>query len=304
MAMSTLESTESVSPVPARLGKEEAVRLGLAQIGSPPGESPQERRARVSEMLSSLPEVDLLVLPELWAPGYFAFDDYAERAETLDGPTVELGRALAGERNCFVHAGSIVERDRDALFNTAVVIDPAGQVILTYRKIHVFGYKSREAQLLTPGRDVAVVRTDRLGVLGTTTCYDLRFPELWRDLIDLGAELVVVPAAWPAARTEHWRLFTSCRAVEEQVFVVGCNSIGRQSGDVELAGRSRVVDPWGSVLFEAGTAEELAVVDIDLDAVSLVRSEFPVLDDRRRRVTPADGAYVGRAADQVGGIRV
>lgn len=272
------------------------MKIGLAQVSSPPGESPDERRARVGGLLSTLAEVDLIVLPELWAAGYFAFADYPARAETLAGPTVDLARTTARERGCFVHLGSIVEQGTDGqLFNTAVLVDPRGDVTLTYRKIHVFGYRSLEAQLLSPGDAVDVRKTDRLGTVGTTTCYDLRFPELWRDLVDLGAEIVVVPAAWPMARLEHWRLFTSCRAVEEQVFVVACNSAGIQDGDVELAGHSRVVDPWGAVVHEAGADEELAIVTIDPEAVARVRADFPVLGDRRRRAGALPQAY-GAAA--------
>lgn len=268
------------------------MNIGLLQVSSPAEESPERRRERVGELLGTLPEVDLIVLPELWAAGYFSFDEYPERAETLSGPTVELAKATAMERGCFVHLGSIVERGaHDQLFNTAVLVDPHGEIALTYRKIHVFGYQSLEARLLTPGNSVDVRRTDRLGTVGTTTCYDLRFPELWRDLVDLGAELVVVPAAWPMPRLEHWRLFTSARAVEEQVFVVACNSAGRQAGGVQLAGHSRVVDPWGSVLFEAGADEEVAVVTVDLQAVAATRGEFPVLGDRRRRSGALPGAY-------------
>lgn len=271
---------------------EQPLKIGLAQISSPPDESPDERRVRVGELLATLPEVDLIVLPELWAAGYFSFAEYPERAETLSGPTVDLARATARERACFVHLGSIVEQGAGAdLFNTAVLVDPQGEITLTYRKIHVFGYKSLEAQLLTPGDGVDVARTSGLGTVGTTTCYDLRFPELWRDLVDLGAELVVVPAAWPLARLEHWRLFTSCRAVEEQVFVIACNSAGTQAGDVVLAGHSRVIDPWGSVVFEAGADEEIAVVTIDLQVVADIRGDFPVLADRRRRSGALPGAY-------------
>jgi predicted amidohydrolase len=272
------------------------VNIGLLQVSSPAEESPEQRRQRVGELLGALPEVDLIVLPELWAAGYFSFEQYPERAETLAGPTVELARATARERGCFVHLGSIVERaEGDRLYNTAVLVDPQGEISLTYRKIHVFGYQSLEAQLLTPGETVDVRRTDRLGTVGTTTCYDLRFPELWRDLVDLGAELVVVPAAWPMPRLEHWRLFTSARAVEEQVFVVACNSVGEQAGGVQLAGHSRVVDPWGAVLFEAGAEEEVAVVEVDLQAVAATRGEFPVLGDRRRRSGEPLGAYGMRA---------
>ncbi|WP_049569411.1 carbon-nitrogen family hydrolase [Streptomyces sp. SBT349] len=266
------------------------MRIALVQVASPPQESPADRRARVGGMVARARGADLVVLPELWAAGYFAFDAYAERAEALeDGPTVTAGRAWARELGAYLHLGSLVERDAHGrLFNTAVLIGPDGTIRHTYRKIHVFGYASREAELLTPGTELPVLDADEgMAGLAATTCYDLRFPELWRSLVDRGATTVVVPAAWPAARREHWRLFTSCRAVEEQVLLIACNAVGTQQGGVELGGHSRVVDPWGAVLAEAGTEEGITFCDADPDVVPRVRAEFPVLDDRRLGMPPA-----------------
>jgi predicted amidohydrolase len=255
------------------------VKVALVQVSSPPDERPERRRARVGQMVSSARGADLVVLPELWAAGYFAFDAYPERAEPLEGPTVAAGREWTRELGAHVHVGSIAERDqRGRLFNTAVLLSPDGAIVHTYRKVHVFGYASREAELLTPGDDLDVVET-ALGPVGATTCYDLRFPELWRSLVDQGARSVVVPAAWPAARLEHWRLFTTCRAVEEQILLIACNATGVQDGGVELAGHSRVVDPWGVVLAEAGTDEGVTLCDVDPAVVDKVRTEFRVLVD-------------------------
>ncbi|RJL32820.1 carbon-nitrogen family hydrolase [Bailinhaonella thermotolerans] len=257
------------------------MRVALVQVASPPEEAPAERRERVAAMVAGARGADLVVLPELWAAGYFAFDRYAERAEPLEGPTVAAARGWARDLGAHVHAGSIVERDgAGRLFNTAVLVAPDGRIAHTYRKVHVFGYASREAELLTPG-DALEVRETPFGPLGATTCYDLRFPELWRDLVDRGARTVVVPAAWPAARREHWRLFTSCRAVEEQVLLIACNAVGVQDGGVVLGGHSRVVDPWGTVLAEAGDDEGVTFCEIDPAVVAKVRAEFPVLADRR-----------------------
>lgn len=167
---------------------------------------------------------------------------YPDRAEPLDGPTVAAGREWARDLGAHVHVGSVIERDAHGrLFNTAVLLRPDGTIAHTYRKVHVFGYASREAELLTPGGTLDVAETE-FGGLAATTCYDLRFPELWRDLVDRGARTVVVPAAWPAARREHWRVFTTCRAVEEQVLLIACNAVGVQAGGVELGGHSRVAD--------------------------------------------------------------
>lgn len=255
------------------------MRVALIQVASPADEPVAARRDRVGELVRSARGADLVVLPELWPVGYFAFDSYAGAAEDADGPTVRLAAALARELSAYLHAGSFVERLPGGRYrNTAVLVDPDGQVVHRYHKVHVFGYRSREAELLQPGEQVAVSPT-RYGRIGSTTCYDLRFPELWRRLVDLDAGIVVVPAAWPAARREHWRLFVTARAVEQQVFVVGCNAVGDHAG-TELAGCSRVVDPWGTVVVEAGSSEGVTVCDIDPGMVARVRQEFPVLADR------------------------
>ncbi|CCG02354.1 Putative amidase [Blastococcus saxobsidens DD2] len=186
-------------------------------------------------MVADAAGADLVVLPELWLPGYFAFDSYADLAEPLHGDTVEAAREWARRLGCHLHMGSVLERDElGHLHNTAVMIGPGGDILHTYRKIHVFGYKSREAELLTPGEQVSAVTTG-LGRLGTTTCYDLRFPELYRGLVDDGAETIVVCSAWPAARLAHWRLFTSARAVEEQVVLIACNEVVPGLVEVEVA---------------------------------------------------------------------
>ena len=250
------------------------------QVASPAGETVGARRDRVGTMIADAAGADLIVLPELWAPGYFAFHRYPESAEPLDGDTVAAGAEWARQLGCYLHLGSILERASDGrLHNTAVLIDPAGEIRHTYRKIHVFGYQSREAELLSPGEDLSVAVTP-LGPVAATTCYDLRFPELWRALVDAGAHTVIVPAAWPAARRQHWQLFTSCRAVEEQVLVIACNAVGEQYGTV-LAGHSRIVDPWGAVLTEADDREGVTSCEVDPDIVTRVREEFPVLRDRR-----------------------
>lgn len=255
------------------------MRIGLLQVSSPRDEPVEERRDRVAKMLRGRDDLDLVVLPELWGVGYFAFDRHDEQAEALDGPTVAWGAAVARELGAWVHVGSFVERAASGRCrNTAALVSPDGALAHTYSKVHVFGYQSLEAELLEPG-DALGLSDSPLGVLGSTTCYDLRFPELWRGLVDAGAHAVAVPAAWPAARLRHWQLFTSARAVEQQVFVVACNATGEQAG-VRLGGHSRIVDPWGETLVEAGDEEGLFVADVDPDLVRQVREEFPVLRDR------------------------
>lgn len=256
------------------------MKIALVQVGSPDDETAAHRLERVSSQLSEMTsDVDLIVLPELWRVGYNHFDDYAATAEDLYGATVSTLATIARDRQCHIHAGSIVEhRATERLRNTAVLLGPAGAIVHHYSKVHVFGYQSQEARLLEPGEQVHVVDTP-FGPVAATTCYDLRFPGLWAEIGSAGAELVIVPAAWPMVRREHWQLLTSARAVDNQMFVVACNATGTHGG-VELAGHSRIVDPWGTVVTEAGAAEGITIAEIDPALVGRVRTEFPVLGDR------------------------
>lgn len=258
------------------------MRIALVQLASPDGESADERVERAGQLVEGLDRVDLVVLPELWAPGYFAFDDYAAAAEPLDGSVARAAAGWARALGAHVQAGSVLERGQGGrLHNTALLFAPDGSLALTYRKVHVFGYQSLEARLLSPGEGAEVSET-ALGPVAMSTCYDLRFPELYRHLTDGGAQLVIVPAAWPAARLDHWRLFTRARALENEFFLIGCGAAGEQHG-VALSGHSVVVDPWGRVVAEAGADEQVLYADIDLGEVARTRAEFPVLADRRIR---------------------
>jgi predicted amidohydrolase len=252
------------------------MRVHVIQLSYGDDETVVARVDRVVASVLAQQGADLVVLPELWPNGGFAYDSWEASAEPLDGPIVTALRTAARRLGALVHMGSLVERDETGrLFNTSVLLGPDGEIRATYRKIHLFGFGEGEPKLMTPGDDIVV--HDGLGL---ATCYDLRFPEQFRRLLDAGAEVVLMPAAWPAKRVAHWRLLAQARAVENQSFVVACNTAGTHSG-VPMGGGSIVVDPWGSVLAEAGTDEEVLVVDLDLDVVARTRSGFPILDDRR-----------------------
>jgi predicted amidohydrolase len=242
--------------------------------------------AAVVQELEELAPVDLVVLPELWATGYFRFDRYASVAQTRNGVIVTALAAAAQRLGAYVVGGSFVERaDSGALQNTSFVVDPAGDVIGWYPKTHVFGYGSREAELIEPGSGPVTVQTE-LGRLGVAICYDLRFPELFRALVDQRADLIVVPAAWPMERVEDWRLLTRVRALENQVFVVACNGAGRDAG-VELGGHTTIIDPRGTALIEADDRPGTVRATIDMGDVETWRATFPALADRHPEGVPA-----------------
>ncbi|MFF8599357.1 carbon-nitrogen family hydrolase [Streptomyces sp. NPDC015232] len=256
------------------------MRASLLQIAVDSDESAENRRRRVAALVrAERGAADLVVLPELWPVGAFAFEAFAAGAEPLKGPTYEAMSAAARDAGVWLHAGSIVEAAADdTLHNTSLVFSPDGELAASYRKIHRFGFDRGEAVLMTAGEDLVTVDLPRLTV-GVATCYDLRFPELFRGLVDAGAQAFVVPAGWPARRRAHWTLLARARAVENQAYVLACGTAGTHAG-VEQAGHSIVVDPWGEVLAEAGPDEEILRVDLDPARVTRTREEFPALKDR------------------------
>jgi predicted amidohydrolase len=256
------------------------VRVALLQLRVDDSEPASTRIARVLDLVRAQAGADLVVLPELWVPGAFGYSGYEASATALPGGVIDALSLVAREIGAHVLAGTIIERHGSDLHNTAVLIGPAGDIVHTYRKVHLFGFDHGEATFLTAGDVVSTYALPELTTLGMTTCYDLRFPELYRLLLDQGAKLFVIPTGWPAARLEHWQVLTRARALENQVFLIGCNQVGMQEG-VELAGHSVVIDPWGQVIAEAGTEEEVLTVDLDLALVAKIRDEFPVLRDRR-----------------------
>ncbi len=262
------------------------VRATLVQIDVDPSQTPARRRERAAALVRAQAGADLVVLPELWPVGAFASDDFAAEAEPVDGgPTAEAMSAAARDAGVWLHAGSIVERDPEGpLYNTALLFSPDGELVSAYRKIHRFGFDSGEAAVLDAGRTVV---TERLpfGVVGLATCYDLRFPEQFRLLVDGGAELLVLCAGWPARRLDHWRVLVTARAVESQAYVLACGTAGTHAG-VEQAGHSMVVDPWGSILAEAGPGEQVLTCELDPSRVAATRRDFPVLRDRVLPVPP------------------
>jgi predicted amidohydrolase len=255
------------------------VRASLIQIAVEEGESVESRRVRVGALVREQAGADLVVLPELWTTGAFAYELFGTEAEPLEGPTYEAMAKAASDAGVWLHAGSIPERDPEGpVYNTSLVFSPSGELAAAYRKIHRFGFDKGEAVLMGAGSELVTVRLPQT-VIGLGTCYDLRFPELFRGLVDAGAETVVLPAGWPERRRSHWTLLAKARAVENQSFVLACGTAGTHAG-VPQAGHSIVVDPWGEVLAEAGTGEEILTVDFDPAKVAVTREQFPALKDR------------------------
>ena len=255
-------------------------RVALLQVSSDASESAPDRIERVLGILKeTLPQADIAVLPELWISGAFDLPLAREVAAPLDFPVLERIRAMAKAADTWVHAGSYAERLPDGrTFNTAVLIGPDGEIVATYRKRHLFGFATGERTLITAG-DALIVAETPLGHTGIATCYDLRFPEMFRDLVEAGAETFLVASGWPTPRIGHWDVLTRARAIEDQAWMVACNGVGSHA-DITLGGHSIVIDPQGNVVAEAGDGETVLFADVEPGRAREWREAFPVLDDR------------------------
>jgi predicted amidohydrolase len=261
-----------------------SVTVGLIQVGITDDEPVEVRIDRVLAITAEVAAShDMVVLPELWPIGAFSIDLMPTHAEPIDGPLCRALARVAAETGTWLFGGSFPERVGVGAgtehFNTQVVFSPAGALAGVYRKVHLFGFNGGETTVMSSGGDLAVI-DGPLGPTGLATCYDLRFPELFRRLVDAGAEAFVIPAGWPERRQAHWQILARARAIENQAYVLACNGSGTHGG-VPMAGLSMVIDPQGEVLAEAGAGEEVLSVEVDPARVAAWRSAFPALEDRR-----------------------
>jgi deaminated glutathione amidase len=235
---------------------------------------PEVNRARLADLVPD--DADLVVLPEAFARDFGeAGSGLAEVAEPVDGPFAAEVARVAAERGTTVVAG-MFERTGGPPYNTVVV---RGEAVADYRKIHLydsFGY--RESDVLAAG-EIAPVTFRLAGfTIGVMTCYDLRFPELARRLVDAGAEVLLVPSAWVAGprKVDHWTTLLRARAIENTVYVVGVGQPGPR-----YTGHSMVVDPLGDVVASTGDGPAVLRAELDPVAVSRARETNPSLANRR-----------------------
>ncbi len=228
----------------------------------------------------------MVVLPERWP--HLDGPRTLDGAEALGGPSLEAARGWARRFGVVVVAGSIAETGPESgrAYNTSVLVDAAGDLVATYRKVHLFdveagGVAYRESAATAAGAEV--VAAPALGhVVGMSVCYDLRFPELYRALVDRGADILVVPAAFTAATgRDHWEPLLRARAIENQCFVIAAGQYGTHDDGTVSYGRSMIIDPWGTVLAQAADGEGIAVADLDFAALADVRRRLPALAHRR-----------------------
>jgi len=212
-------------------------------------------------------------------------------AQGLDGEIVGCLQALARRLRVRILGGSFPESvpNDTRVFNTSVLISPAGELEAVYRKIHLFdvdlaasgGGVYRESAFVAPGAEVVVAHTPD-AIVGLSVCYDLRFPELYRALAARGAQILVVPSAFTRETgKDHWEVLLRARAIENQAFVLAPAQCGRHSESRASHGRSLIVDPWGLVLAQGGDRPGVVVADCDFAELARIRASLPALEHRR-----------------------
>jgi predicted amidohydrolase len=218
-------------------------------------------------------------------------DQKVARAEPIGGATTSRLAELARRHRIHLLVGSFNEKSDEPhrCYNTSVLFGPDGDVLATYRKMHLFDVdvsddvRFLESSTCKPG-DAPVVAETALGRIGLTICYDLRFPELYRRLVDLGAEMIAIPSAFTLTTgKDHWAPLVRARAIETQTYVVAPGQHGNHDdkGLRQSWGHSMVVDPWGAVIAEASDGPGLALAEIDLERVARVRRGMPMQMHRK-----------------------
>ena len=263
------------------------MRVAVCQVNSRADRDANLAAAQVMLQRAADAGADLAVLPEYL--DYLGPTDGEPKPEGTDGEFAATFAEAARRLRMWVVAGSFHEVGPDAgrTFNTSLVFDRDGGLAATYRKIHLFDIDipervtQQESRTVAPGSDV--VTLDVEGVrFGLTICYDLRFPELYRQLAIAGARVLLVPAAFTThTGRDHWEVLLRARAIENQCYVVAAGQWGDHDPGRSTFGHSMVIDPWGTVITQAVDGTGVIVADLDLDRLERIRLELPSLANRR-----------------------
>ena len=223
---------------------------------------------------------ELVLLPEFFnfLPPKMSREAYAKQAEGIGGETLSMISEIAKKRGISIIAGSITERDEERLYNTCCSVSPEG-IVAMYRKTHLFSYgKINEAQIFSPGTSVGVSEVAGLRV-GMTTCFDLRFPEIYRKAAMGGAQVITNIAAFLMETGKaHWMTLLRARAIENQVYVIAANQALGDAGGPQYFGHSCIIDPWGRVVARAGVEECAVSGSLRVSMVEQVRNRLDCLE--------------------------
>ena len=267
------------------------LRVAAVQMNSGADKAANIAQAEVLIERAAQSGAQLVALPELWT--YLGpTEGNRPNAEPIPGPTIDRLAALARRHHITLHCGSMLERAADPAdpraYNTAAVLNHDGRLIATYRKIHLFDavpYGSsapyRESEGIQPGDEIVTFEAEGLSI-GLATCYDLRFPELFRILALRGVELIIMGSAFTLQTgRDHWEVLVRARAIENGVYLLAPDQVGAHPPQRMAYGRSMIVDPWGTVLAQAPDQPGVITAEIDLERLADVRRQIPALANRQ-----------------------
>jgi predicted amidohydrolase len=251
--------------------------ISLAQINLVLG-NPRKNLEIAIQMISEAAEsdCDLILLPELWSSSYDLENSslYAEENREM---ILELAN-LAKTKNIGI-GGSLLREYQGNIYNTLTMLNSDGDIIAEYDKIHLFRLMD-EHIWMKPGKQIQSVDFP-WGKAGLAICYDLRFPEIFRQYAIKGVKMVLLVAEWPKVRINHWKILLQARAIENQFFIAAVNSVGK-TGQATYGGSSTIIGPWGEILIEGSQNEaQILTSEIDLQQVDHAQDKIPVLEDCR-----------------------
>lgn len=237
---------------------------------------------------------DFIVLPEMFNCPYEneKFVEYCENEN--DSPTLAKISEIAELNEVYILAGSIPEKENGNIYNTSYLFDGNGEIIAKHRKMHLFdidvkdGIYFKESDTLTAGDEFTIAETD-FGKVGIGICYDIRFPELARLMVNEGAEILFYPGAFNMTTgPAHWELLFRSRALDNQVYCIGVAPALDKTASYNSYGHSIIANPWGEVVAQGDYDEEVLIAEIDLDEIKRVREELPLIKNKRNDIYKLD----------------
>ena len=263
------------------------IKLALCQMNVIDNKEENIKTASLMIDESVSKNADFIVLPEMFNCPYSndKFIEYGE--EEKSSYTLNKISLLAKKNNIYILAGSIPEKENGKLYNTSYLFDKEGNIIAKHRKMHLFDIDVKgkitfkESDVLTAGDSFTIAETD-FGKIGIGICYDIRFPELARVMVENGALILFYPGAFNMTTgPAHWELLFRSRALDNQVFCVGVAPALNKDASYHSFGHSIIASPWGEIIAEASEKENLILCEIDLDEIKKVREELPLLKNKR-----------------------
>lgn len=227
---------------------------------------------------------DIVILPELWSIGWDCpnFGKYAE--DINNSKVVNFLKELAIKYNSNVIGGSsVLKKNNEKIRNTSIIIDRKGEIITTYDKFHLFSLRGQsEGSYLEEGESPVIANTD-IGRIGLSTCYDIRFPEMFRLYAFNNTDLMVNMAAWPLEYAEEYKILSRARAIENQTYFINASLTGKINENFLFAGNSMVIDYHGKVINSLAREEKVLTSFIDLGTMKEYREQMPILNDTKKK---------------------